>query len=582
MSTCANPILLGFVLEWLETAQSRSSKGIATYNKAYNSLKACPMKFDHPLQLKALNGFGDKLCSRLTDKLKDYCQEEGLEMPAMPHGSRKRISNVAAGDDQDPGNSPSPAKRPRKMKSYVPALRSGPYALVLALATLNEYGQAGLTKLELINLAQPHCDSSFTAPSDPTKFYTAWSSMKTLESKELVYSRGRPEKRYLLTEDGWDTAKRIKKSHDPAQGRLDTFTSREDDLETAGLSPTRASSGSKPTGSPSKPNMVDIIPLGQAVTSVSSLPDFSPIVLQPGSFTVELVVDNREVRTKKDRDYIEVELEKKEINCVTRPLELGDCIWVARTRDPMKLQDMGVEGDEIVLDYIVERKRLDDLISSIKDGRFHEQKFRLKKSGIKNVIYIIEEISLNDDHAGKYQEAVQSAIATMQVVSGYFVKKTTSIDDTIRYLARMTRLLKEQYEKQPLHIIPTKVLTAANYLPLVQKLKDEQPSKGFHISYPALASLSSKSDSLTLRDVYLKMLMCIKGVTGEKALEIQKRWKTPMTFIEAYQACDEGDDGKKQKFELVMKEMGNLAGRKKIAKALSVNIAKVWGCEGET
>ena len=29
---------------------------------------------------------------------------------------------------------------------------------------------------------------------------------------------------------------------------------------------------------------------------------------------------------------------------------------------------------ELVLDYIVERKRMDDLCSSIKDGRFKEQK----------------------------------------------------------------------------------------------------------------------------------------------------------------------------------------------------------------
>ncbi|KXJ05086.1 Crossover junction endonuclease MUS81, partial [Exaiptasia diaphana] len=35
------------------------------------------------------------------------------------------------------------------------------------------------------------------------------------------------------------------------------------------------------------------------------------------------------------------------------------------------------EGKELVLDYIVERKRMDDLNSSICDGRFREQKCRL-------------------------------------------------------------------------------------------------------------------------------------------------------------------------------------------------------------
>ncbi len=46
----------------------------------------------------------------------------------------------------------------------------------------------------------------------------------------------------------------------------------------------------------------------------------------------------------------------------------------------------------------------------------------------------------------KYQEATESAIASTQVVDGYFVKRTQKVDDTIRYLARMTMLLKSVYE----------------------------------------------------------------------------------------------------------------------------------------
>jgi crossover junction endonuclease MUS81 len=77
------------------------------------------------------------------------------------------------------------------------------------------------------------------------------------------------------------------------------------------------------------------------------------------------------------------------------------------------------------------------------------------------------------------------------------------------------------------------------------------------------------------------MLMCTKGISGEKALEIQKKWKTPIEFIEAYKRIEEkegsGEQGKKRKAELVSGEMGNLVGRKKIGKALSVRIAEVWG-----
>ena len=153
------------------------------------------------------------------------------------------------------------------------------------------------------------------------------------------------------------------------------------------------------------------------------------------------------------------------------------------------------------------------------------------------------------------------------------------MDDTIRYLTRMTMMLKTRYENKHLQVIPTPVITSQNYLPLLDHLRKKEPGTDYHITYTAFASLVSKSESLTLRDVYLKMLMCTRGVTGEKALEMQRRWKTPAEFIKAYEKCGAGEQGRKRKLELVSGEMGNLVGRKKIAKATSVKVAEVWGDE---
>src|SRR5271170_4512797 len=166
-------------------------------------MKACPLHFNHPSEAQQLHGLGPKLCDRLTDKLRAHCAANGLPMPQLPHQSSKR------GSDEDDEGIAQPVKKARKTKAYVPALRSGAYALVLALATLGEHATQGLTKAETIQLAQPHCDASFTAPSDPTKFYTAWNSMKTLIGKDLVDEHGRPLRRYMLTDDGWDVARRM-------------------------------------------------------------------------------------------------------------------------------------------------------------------------------------------------------------------------------------------------------------------------------------------------------------------------------------------------------------------------------------
>ncbi|TVY48193.1 Crossover junction endonuclease [Lachnellula occidentalis] len=619
---CANPLLLGWVKEWLDQARDRNSKGATVYKKAYNSLNSCPLPFTHPSEAKQLTGFGDKLCQRLTDKLKEHCEENGLPMPQIPKKKRKRPANADPSEDDDGEGDEdaerAPAKKPKKPKAYVPKVRSGGYGIILALSTLDESSRSGVTKQEVIELAQPHCDASYTAPSDTTKFYTAWKSMDTLNKNDMVYKKGKPEK-YYLTDEGWDIAKRMRNTISGNVDNVSPSKAKKTYSKAAALtpSPSKPSKPSKPKAplsaaaaagaaalardshnngsflsldsspvcgpapspsvSPTKANLPSIIADGQPIESASSLPEFTPIALPADSFTVNLVLDIREVRSKKDREGIQNELISNGVNPIMRALELGDILWVAKMKDPNLLTRLGAEGDEVVLDWIVERKRLDDLIASIKDGRFHDQKFRLRKSGLKNVIYLIEEFSLSAENSDRYSEAVQSAIASTQVVNGYFVKQTQHLTDSVLYLARMTKMLKGLYENKPLQVIPTKVITTHNYLPLLAHLRETKPAEEFHTTYSAFASLSSKSDALTLKDVFLKMLMCIKGVTGEKALEIQKRWKTPNELLEAYEKCGEGEQGRKKKMEMVSSQMSDVVGKKKIHKAVSVKIAEVWG-----
>lgn len=97
-ATCANPLLLGWIKEWLDQARDRNSKGITVlvfcysllgplltpryrYKKAYDSMKACPLTFSHPSEARQLHGLGEKLCDRLTAKMKTHCEENGLPMP---------------------------------------------------------------------------------------------------------------------------------------------------------------------------------------------------------------------------------------------------------------------------------------------------------------------------------------------------------------------------------------------------------------------------------------------------------------------------------------------------------------------
>ncbi|KAF3491218.1 crossover junction endonuclease mus81 [Arthroderma uncinatum] len=606
--TCANPLLLGWIKEWYDEAQERNSKGASVYKKAYNSMKACPLEFDHPSEAQQLNGLGPKLCDRLTVKLRDYCKDNGLP---MPESQQQAVKKRPSTDDlhQTEGQ---PAKRPKKVKPYVPALRSGPYALLLALATLDENTSVGLTKAQLIEVAQPYADASFTAPSDPTKFHTAWNSMKTLVQKDLVCERGRPLRRYLLTDEGWEIAKRIQKtvqdkSHAPSDssGAMDKFVrpgSAQPASSRSMVTQTAESCRLPVSRIESLDSFADEATPIPALPATRGVANSSRFTLPRDSFTIELVLDVREIRSRQDREYISNELMKRGVTPIVRSLEIGDIHWVAKCKDPNFLAQYGEQGDEVILDWIVERKRLDDLLSSIKDGRFHEQKFRLRRSGIKNVIYLVEFMALTDSNsvnATRNFSAITSAIASTQVVNGYFVKQTNSIDDSIRYLARMTAFLREMYigsdstgQVKAISVTPTSSIESLNtYLPHLEQLRAKEQDRTnassslnalettYTLTYSTFSALSSKSDMLTLRDIFLKMLMCTRGVTGDKALEIQRRWGTPREFVKAFEdAGPRGSDGKPSpaQNDLVASELGGLVGRKKIGKTLSKKIAELW------
>lgn len=605
------------------------------------------------------------------------------------------------------------------------------------LVALHQAGEDMLTKEQLIDVAQCHCDSSFTAPSDPSKHYTAWASMKTLTEKNLVYCRGRP-KRYCLTDAGDQVAAATVVGGDQAAGNVGGLSTRDgsatagepssrasgrnrgttaasrtnqnrppggapprlggvlplpdsDDEEDfrriarraqasraqLGESPTSATNAAaqrsrlkalysgrsleygkdrptpredrpasrgerlipreKPstihiedlTGSPpplrlpalrtlsksssnipttahntnskSRPPALCVPPIYKQPSSLSearaasgpsqhpqpppptrsasiqppsthsqsqqlagppNFPFFVPEVLQPGTFTIHLLLDNREVRAKNDRDYIQNTLSTAGVTPLTRALSVGDAMWIARER--------ALPNREIVLDHIVERKRLDDLVASIRDGRFHDQKFRLTKSGARNVTYIIEDYNIGD--TGNMREAIETAVSSTQVVNGFFVKRTAKLDDTIRYLVRMTKMLEGIYVRQPLPLIPSNLIESRTYPALLRHLDTTFPTLRFHPTYADFSSLVSKSGALTLRDVYLKMLMCIRGVSVEKAAVIQKLYPTPKVLVEAYEACE----GDREKLEMIMRALEGQVGRKKVGGALSGKIAEVW------
>ncbi|KAH9823175.1 ERCC4 domain-containing protein [Melampsora americana] len=253
-----------------------------------------------------------------------------------------------------------------------------------------------------------------------------------------------------------------------------------------------------------------------------------------GSYTISLIIDNREVKSKGDRAGIynlcvtkAHALNKREsetIKVEQRALAVGDAIWIAVHK---------ATGKEVVLDSIVERKRLDDLCASILDTRYHEQKARLMNSGLRDRIYLVEEFNSQANRA-QFGKQIETSKVEMMIVSDCHLHETADWKASVDYLMMRTEVLNMLHKTIDLSVIPDRHIDRKNYLPLLTQLRLNKPDLYWVTSYCVFDSLNDKSSNLTINNIWARMINSVKGMSPEKVLDFVQRWESPRVFWEEY------------------------------------------------
>ncbi|XP_035826366.1 crossover junction endonuclease MUS81 [Aplysia californica] len=272
--------------------------------------------------------------------------------------------------------------------------------------------------------------------------------------------------------------------------------------------------------------------IGAAVTVLSPQqlsPQFS---LSPGSFDVVLCIDNREFYgSKSNSKTLLPELMKAGIQCDLRLLHVGDLLWVARERTPPGSAGLnGGKGRELVLNYIVERKRMDDLVSSLSDGRMKEQKFRLKQSGLKDLIILIEEHGSIQNFSIS-EERIRQSIANSQIIDGFKVKRCGGPKDAVIYLTAMTRSLQQHFTNKTLHAV------SVDQLKQLPARQSPQNSDHYMLPFDSFNEASVKQKDLAVRELFAKQLVQVPGVSAERARAITNFYPTLSSLLQAYNGC---------------------------------------------
>ena len=111
-------------------------------------------------------------------------------------------------------------------------------------------------------------------------------------------------------------------------------------------------------------------------------------------------------------------------------------------------------GDMIICDdagyelIVIERKTLKDLVSSIKDGRYKEQSFRLNNYPIHNhnIIYLIE--GQNKSNFKSHEiKMIESSYFSLMYYKGFSVIRTKNIEDTFKFVLRIMDKIKREKKK---------------------------------------------------------------------------------------------------------------------------------------
>ncbi|KAL5463822.1 hypothetical protein EMCRGX_G032759 [Ephydatia muelleri] len=284
---------------------------------------------------------------------------------------------------------------------------------------------------------------------------------------------------------------------------------------------------------------------GMATTSVASssmseaMVDLSnPVcVLRPGQFEVVLCVDSSESSSNRRsasqfRGMLLQELGKNGIRFDVRRLNVGDFMWIAKEMVlPQPGQLSLPQSTEIVLEHIVERKRMDDLAFSICDGRFHEQKFRLKQCGVKYPVYLVEDYG-SHTHLQLDARALEQAITNTQVIDKFFVKRTKDLRGSVEYLTLLTRYLQKYYVGKTLKAYPLDTVLLQNKCE-----KPSDPTVLYSTLFEEFNTASLKNKVLTTYEMFAMHLIPLAGVSAEKAHAILEVFPTVASLRHAYKQC---------------------------------------------
>lgn len=203
---------------------------------------------------------------------------------------------------------------------------------------------------------------------------------------------------------------------------------------------------------------------------------------------------------------------------------------IALFKQVLELGDMIIKTNDDEIVCIIERKTYTDLLSSIKDGRYEEQSYRLlHSSGVPphSIIYLLEGIVSNIRNPVE-KKIIQSSITTMSLFKGFSIQRTSSTVETAEWLIHTADKIHRNIEKG--------LVIYNKTLPYLKSISNTDLSDNIII-----ASLQeqnycnvvkkTKKDNITENNIGEIILSQIPGISSITAIAIMSQFNSLPHFI---------------------------------------------------
>jgi len=213
---------------------------------------------------------------------------------------------------------------------------------------------------------------------------------------------------------------------------------------------------------------------------------------------------------------------------------------IVLSKEVLPLGDILFKTDHDLDILLIERKSFSDLLSSIKDGRYEEQSYRLLNSSglLPHSIFYLLEGMFSQLYNPNDKKIILSSMTSLQFFKGFSMIRTSSVNETAEFVLSMADKIERELQKgkQPYYLSEayrqTNTIDSNENLENTIDLSTNTVNTTLTSSQYCSVVKKVKKDNITPENIGEIILCQIPGISSTIAMAIMKNFNGFPQFID--------------------------------------------------